>query len=181
MTRYGGIRLGDSHTGGGTMLEASGFPVNGINLCLIGDHGFCPTHNGSFPLVSTGNPFGFSVNGRQAVYEPAKLACGCSAISSCREFFAWADDTAPAPFPARTGFAPSSRHSQAMGSLESTKSKIYDEQFQLHYSNGSPASGIKYKIVSASGLVAAGVTNAEGKTSRLVTLAAETLHLFLVK
>ena len=75
MTRYGAIRQGDSHTGGGVMLEASGFPIIDKNHCLMGDRAFCPTHGGSFPLVSGGAP-DFMVMGRMAVYEPAKLACG---------------------------------------------------------------------------------------------------------
>jgi uncharacterized Zn-binding protein involved in type VI secretion len=82
--------MGDSHSGGGVMVEASGFPVMGRKLCLIGDHAFCPTHNGSFPLVGGGSP-SVIVMGRMAAFEPATLACGCTVISSCREFFARTD------------------------------------------------------------------------------------------
>ena len=92
MTRYGAIRLGDSHTGVGVMLEASGFPLTDKKHCLLGDRAFCPTHGGSFALVSGGNP-DFMVVGRMAAIEPAKLACGCTVISTCREYFAKVDET----------------------------------------------------------------------------------------
>jgi hypothetical protein len=72
------------------MLEASGFPIIDKNHCLMGDRAFCPTHGGSFPLVSGGAP-DFMVMGRMAVYEPAKLACGCTVIFTCREVFARVD------------------------------------------------------------------------------------------
>ncbi|WP_423762280.1 PAAR domain-containing protein [Burkholderia sp. NLJ2] len=78
----GAIRLGDQHSGGGSMIEASGFPVNGRPQCLLGDKAVCQTHNGTFPLVSGGNE---SVvhNGRPMVFEPARLACGCLVTSTC--------------------------------------------------------------------------------------------------
>ncbi|MFK1554697.1 PAAR domain-containing protein [Pseudomonas aeruginosa] len=78
----GAIRLGDSHSGGGTMIEASGFPVDGRPQCLLGDHAQCPAHKGKFPLISGGD--GSAVmNGRPLVFEPAQLACGCAVYSSC--------------------------------------------------------------------------------------------------
>lgn len=78
----GAIRLGDSHTGGGAMIEASGFPVNGKPQCLLGDRAQCPTHKGKFPLVSGGDGAAI-MDGRALVFEPAQLACGCAAYSSC--------------------------------------------------------------------------------------------------
>jgi len=76
MSRHGAIRLGDQHSGGGTMKEASGFPVNGRPQCLLGDHADCPTHRGLYPLVSGGDSLA-TQNGRPLVFEPAQLACGC--------------------------------------------------------------------------------------------------------
>ncbi|MFD4836907.1 PAAR domain-containing protein [Achromobacter sp. NPDC058515] len=78
----GAIRLGDRHSGGGVMIEASGFPVNGAAQCLIGDKAVCPAHKGTFPLVEGGS-MGAIHNGRPMAFEPARLACGCSVASSC--------------------------------------------------------------------------------------------------
>ncbi|VWC94303.1 PAAR domain-containing protein [Burkholderia aenigmatica] len=78
----GAIRLGDPHTGGGVMTEASGFPVNGKRQCLIGDKAICPTHKGIFPLVSGGDGTA-TLDGRPMVFEPAQLACGCCVTSTC--------------------------------------------------------------------------------------------------
>ncbi|MGV8401402.1 PAAR domain-containing protein [Pseudomonas aeruginosa] len=78
----GAIRLGDPHSGGGHMIEASGFPVNGKPQCLLGDKAICPTHKGTFPLVSGGDETAIH-NGRPMVFEPANLSCGCQVSSSC--------------------------------------------------------------------------------------------------
>ncbi|WP_081478085.1 PAAR domain-containing protein [Achromobacter arsenitoxydans] len=78
----GAIRQGDKHSGGGSMIEASGFPVNGRPQCLLGDHANCPTHKGTFRLVSGGDASALH-NGRAMVFEPARLACGCEVFSSC--------------------------------------------------------------------------------------------------
>ena len=82
MSGRGAIRLGDNHSGGGSMIEASGIPVNGIAQCLLGDKASCPTHLGSYALVSGGDGSAIH-NGRPMVFEPATLACGCSVSSSC--------------------------------------------------------------------------------------------------
>ncbi|WP_176081226.1 PAAR domain-containing protein [Paraburkholderia tropica] len=78
----GAIRWGDKHSGGGAMVQASGLPVNDIRQCVLGDLAVCPTHEGTFPLVSGGE--GSAVfNGKPLIFEPARLACGCSVFSSC--------------------------------------------------------------------------------------------------
>lgn len=87
MSGRGAIRLGDQHSGGGSMVEANGFPVNGILQCLLGDKATCPTHKGNFPLVSGGDRTAIH-NGRPMVFEPAQLACGCSVTSSCTAKYA---------------------------------------------------------------------------------------------
>lgn len=87
MPRKGAIRLGDPHTGGGSMIEASGFPVNGKPQCLLGDKAQCPTHLGTFPLVSSGDSSA-TFNGHPMAFEPAQLACGCEVSSTCTRAFA---------------------------------------------------------------------------------------------
>lgn len=82
MTRLGAIRLGDSHTGGGQMIEASGVPIDGIAQCVLGDQADCATHGGKFALVSTGDS-GALFNGTPLVFEPARLECGCQVSSTC--------------------------------------------------------------------------------------------------
>jgi len=171
MTRYGDIRFGDSHAGGGSMIEASGIPVSGKNLCLMGDRGYCPTHNGTFPLVSGGNP-AWTVNGRMAVFEPAKLACGCSVISSCRDFFALVDvDLTSATHGAID---------EVSGVAQEAASHAYDQQFQILDSIGRPVPNAKYKIVASSGEIRTGITDAEGKAARISSATPEEFHIYLV-
>lgn len=83
----GAIRLGDRHSGGGVMVEASGFPVNDIRQCVLGDMAICPKHDGKFPLVSGGDASA-AIDGRPLVFEPAALECGCSICSSCADGYA---------------------------------------------------------------------------------------------
>lgn len=175
MTRYGGIRLGDSHTGGGTMLEASGFPVNGINLCVIGDRGYCPTHNGTFPLVSTGNPFGFTLNGRRAAYEPAKVACGCSVISSCRDFFAWVDEggagkvaTALSEVAEGGARVVSAAATGPLRASNDAANHAYDRTFVItNDKTGMPLPNTRYRLTLENGQVVEGETDEQGMTERV--------------
>jgi hypothetical protein len=61
-----------------------------------------------------------------------------------------------------------------------TTASQYDEQFQLLTKSGAPIPNARYKIVSASGTVTIGTTDAQGKTSRITTTAVEALQLHLV-
>jgi|GEM_PF-1005141 len=167
MTRYGGIRLGDAHTGGGTMVEANGFPVNGINLCVIGDKAYCPTHNGSFPLVSTGNPFGFTLNNRQVVYEPAKLACGCSVISSCRDFFAWVEEGQARGTEVLVGAASAAATGHQRAS-DDEANHAYDRTFIItNDQTAKPLPNTRYRLTLENGQVVEGETDERGMTQRV--------------
>jgi hypothetical protein len=68
----------------------------------------------------------------------------------------------------------------ASGALAPALTKSYDEQIQLLTDSGTPVANTKYKIVSASGATTTGTTDAQGKTSRVSTDAAEPLQIYLV-
>ncbi len=82
MPRQGAIRLGDEHSGGGKMIEASGVVIDGVAQCVLGDRAQCPLHVGIYPLVSgASNSVLFA--GKPLIFEPAELACGCQVFSTC--------------------------------------------------------------------------------------------------
>lgn len=92
--RDGFIRLGDPIAGGGKVIQASGFPSDGIPIALERDKGFCAVHGGEFEILG-GNPL-FIVNGRRSATEQlSKLACGCAMVSTARAFLARVSQTPP--------------------------------------------------------------------------------------
>lgn len=92
--RDGFIRLGDPIAGGGKVIQASGFPSDGIPIALERDKGFCEVHGGEFEILE-GNTL-FVINGRRSATEQlSKLACGCALISTARSFLARVSQTPP--------------------------------------------------------------------------------------
>ncbi|MCB4359477.1 type VI secretion system Vgr family protein [Quatrionicoccus australiensis] len=56
----------------------------------------------------------------------------------------------------------------------------YDEQFQLHDTNGNALSNVRYKIVSSDGQIINGITDENGKTQRVVTSESKKLDIYLI-
>ncbi|MFV3405161.1 PAAR domain-containing protein [Pseudomonas sp. NY15463] len=82
MPGHGAIRLGDTHSGGGRMIEANGVMIDGQAQCVLGDNAQCPLHVGIYPLVSGGDG-SVLFEGQPLIFEPAELACGCQVFSTC--------------------------------------------------------------------------------------------------
>lgn len=97
LLKGGPIRLGDDTTGGGKAISASAqnFTIKGVPVVLKGDLATCVIHNGVQTFVEGCQ--GRTVNGVGIVLEGHKLSCGCTAISSCRDF-CWIEDCVPASF-----------------------------------------------------------------------------------
>jgi uncharacterized Zn-binding protein involved in type VI secretion len=75
------ICLGDSTTGGGTVVEcqrADTHTINGHTVAVVGDTATCALHQGRFVFVE-GHPQR-RMDGIPVVMEGHKLACGCHAI-----------------------------------------------------------------------------------------------------
>lgn len=106
--REGFIRLGDAVEGGGKMLQASGGPlliVGGLPVVLEDDLGWCDMHQGEFP-IGDGDPMR-RVNGRNLVFDRARLGCGCRVLSSVNYQWGREPGTSQADAWSR-GLAPSS-------------------------------------------------------------------------
>lgn len=67
-------RLGDPHSHGGTIVEASGnVLLNGLGVARVGDHVVCPLH-GLQPIVSGSSTY--RVNNRWVARVGSAVACG---------------------------------------------------------------------------------------------------------
>ena len=123
----GSIRLGDPTTSGGKVIQASGFPSDGIPTALENDKASCPLHGGDFPIIG-GYAF-FKQSGRNTATEQlSKLACGCGLISTTAPTLARVEQ---APSAARTALAPvSPRTTEAFtGPAAGPSAGQFDEHF----------------------------------------------------
>jgi uncharacterized Zn-binding protein involved in type VI secretion len=76
------IRIGDSTTGGGTVLSGStGMRFGGIGVARLGDLVNCPKHGHERTVITEGHPT-FRDNGIPVAFQGHLCACGCALISS---------------------------------------------------------------------------------------------------
>lgn len=174
------IRLGDKTSHNGTVLE--GYPDNicmGKPIAGVGHKVSCPKCRGTHTIVE--GVVSFSVMGKSVAVEGMKTSCGAVLIAGQQT------DTVQAggggggggASAATTAAVASTAAATAAAAATTANASVFDEQFQLVDKRGQPLAGAAYKIVSASGQAAEGVTDANGKTQRFKTSAAEELQIFL--
>lgn len=74
------IRIGDTTTGGGTVLSGStGMRFGGIGVARVGDPVDCPAHGRT--VIAEGHPT-FRDNGVPVAFHGHSCACGCVLMSS---------------------------------------------------------------------------------------------------
>lgn len=176
------IRLGDPTSHNGTVLE--GFPDNicmGKPMAGVGHKVHCPKCKGNFPIVEGARTFWMM--GVNVAVEGMKTSCGAILIATQQT-----DTIEVGSGPSRSSNAPSLAENAAAavaGALTPTSvrstpnASTYDEQFQLLGSGGKPLANVAYKLVAANGTTVEGFTDADGKTQRIKTNAAEQLQIFL--
>ncbi len=146
----------------------------GKNIALHGDHATCGNCGpGSWPIIASANYMRF--HGRAVVQHGDLVACPCGknqviAMSSDMRYDNFGDG--------QSTYAGDRASASAL--TAASQATVYDQQFQLLDKNGSPVVATNYRIVSASGVITNGTTDAQGKTSRVVTTSAEALHIYLV-
>ncbi|MEL1266388.1 PAAR domain-containing protein [Pseudoxanthomonas putridarboris] len=158
--KRGYIRLGDPTTGGGIVVSAGGYPVNGKPLALVSDEATCPKHKGSFK-IQDGDPER-THEGRSMAWQGSRLACGCQLISTCADYFAY------------VGPAPSQAHeSNALAMMlgEIAPGAASDEQLRfVSAANGAPLAQTRYELALGDGRIVTGITDDDGNTQRVVTV-----------
>ncbi|MDY0929069.1 PAAR domain-containing protein [Enterobacter sp. CFBP8995] len=76
------IRLGDSHTGGGLVLEGSiKMKFSGVGAARKGDAVICPIIGHGKNFIAEGHAT-FKDNGVPVAFQGHRCACGCELISS---------------------------------------------------------------------------------------------------
>lgn len=143
-------RLGDRTDHRGTIITASGtVSANKKKMARVGDLVSCP-RCGRNPIVS-------GVEGALGQRQPvavagSRTACGSTVIGGSSDVFV----------------NPQVDSNQLLNMEESLE--IYDEQFRVvDPATGGSLAGVKYEIVTGSGLSLKGVTGEDGLTRRVFT------------
>lgn len=79
-TGQAAIRLGDSTTHGGKVIQAtSRYVLHGITVAKEGDMTYCPQCKGNFAILPT--PGAATENGQTLAFEGTGTACGAALIA----------------------------------------------------------------------------------------------------
>ncbi|HEX7908875.1 MAG TPA: PAAR domain-containing protein [Paraburkholderia sp.] len=159
----------DSTTTGGRViaLKAS-IHDNGKKIALRGEHATCGNCKGTWEMYGTGDKI--RNRGTPVVVDDDRVLCPCEknrviAGADAKYFIHKTADTA------RAAVAGSTR--------EAAQTATYDEQFTLLDEARRALSNVRYRIVTDSGQVFTGTTNAAGQTQRVLAGGSSTLNLQL--
>jgi len=142
----------------------------GRRLALHGEEATCGNCKGSFKIVGTATRM--RDNGRALVQHGDWVMCPCGKNRVLANSKMNYHDGEPASRALASPVA-SAAPVQATGCTAVS----YDEQFQLLTESGSPIPNANYKIVFPSGKLKSGVTEADGKTMRVLSADAEDLNV----
>lgn len=166
------VRFGDPTTTGGKVHALhDDMCDDGKAIALSGEQATCGNCKGTWPIVGTG--YTMQNDGKPVVLHGDKVLCPCgkNRVISMSE----------GCFYHRT--PGEEEHAVNTDSATSTASQSgqYDEQFTLRDDVRRPLANMRYRIVTDSGRVLTGTTNAAGQTQRVSTQGASTLELQLEK
>jgi uncharacterized Zn-binding protein involved in type VI secretion len=165
-------RFGDSTTTGGKVFAFSADMFdNGRRLALSGEKATCGNCSGSHPIFGTGDEM--TDRGRSVVLHGDAVLCPCG---KNRVFVS---DDAGVYVHCKSKNAPSNPHLTSINQVAPALAS-FDERFTLiDASTGEPISGIDYRFMSGSDVIATGITDSTGRTARFTTTNAENLTLQL--
>jgi hypothetical protein len=166
------VRFGDPTTTGGKVLAVrANIHDEGKKIALHGEHATCGDCKGSWPMFGTGE--GMSDHETQVVIQGDRVLCPCgkNRVISGEDVGCFIHKE---PGASKTVTTTDS-------SREPAHAALYDEQFTLLDDASRPLSNVCYRIVTDSGQVFTGMTNAAGQTQRVLTQGSSTLKLQLEK
>lgn len=171
------IRLGDKTTHGGTVVEA--FPaaradVYGIPPAGLGHLTICPLHPGPHRIAE--GVSSFTIDGIPVALQGMATTCGAALIPS--QLSATVERVGTATIADSHAY-----HLNHAGHWHPGPAPgfLHDEQFLLQDKRtGRPLVNVAYQIKSEAGEITSGVTDSEGKTLRVKTIAPEQLVLSLI-
>jgi uncharacterized Zn-binding protein involved in type VI secretion len=165
-------RFGDSTTTGGKVFAFSADMFdNGRRLALSGEKATCGNCSGSHPIIGTGTKM--KDRGRCVVLDGDAVLCPCGKnkvlVSGDARVFVHVD-----------GSKKASRSSDISTIHPMQPLITFDERFTLvDASTGEPISGIGYRLMSGSDVIATGITDSTGRTARFTTKDAANVKLQL--
>ena len=164
------VRFGDPTTTGGKVLAVrANIHDNGKKLALHGEHATCGNCKGSWPMFGTGDKM--CDHGTPVVIQGDRVLCPCGK----NRVIAGAD--------ARCFVHKEPDASKTAGTTDSSREAAqpaqHDEQFTLLDDTRRPLSNLRYRIVTDSGQIFTGTTNAAGQTQRVLTQDSTRLKLQL--
>jgi uncharacterized Zn-binding protein involved in type VI secretion len=165
------VRFGDPTTTGGKVLAVrANIHDEGKKVALHGEHATCGNCEGSWPMFGTGE--GMSDHGMQVVIQGDRVLCPCgkNRVIAGEDVGCFIHKHSGASNAAATD-----------SSREAAHAAQYDEQFTLLDEARHPLANARYRIVTDSGQIFTGTTNAAGQTRRILTQGASTLRLQLEK
>ncbi len=175
-TRWGGrmrraiLKLGDKTTSDGVVLEGiDSCRHHGTPMTFIGAKIWCPACNSEGVIGWKGPHRKATMMGKQQALEGDICLCNCDPppVLLASQNSAWhvfdAHELGEA-----TG---------AGQSMAGSDPGRYDEQFRLVDDTGLPRVSVRYRVLIGSNIVASGVTDSAGRTSRIVTDASQQLRL----
>lgn len=169
------LRMGDKTSAGGTVMEGAGnCTVQGKSVAFIGARIWCPACNSEGFVASLGPHRKATMNGRQQALDGDECACNCSPPPICiaSQDIAWHSFDASELVTATSNCT--------MPEIEFARGK-YDEQFVLLDQDGEAMSGIHYRILAGSEILASGTTDMQGRTQRIKTSNARSLRIDIVR
>jgi uncharacterized Zn-binding protein involved in type VI secretion len=166
------IVVGDKTDHGGEVVQgAATTDAAGKLIARVGDKVTCPRHGGidGTTVIASGDPT-LIIDGQPAARHGDKTACGATLLATQ---VVTTDDP---------GGGGSAAQQPTTGGVVAAvaKSLPCDEQFKITDKSGKALAGVKYKVRSESGKEVSGLTDAGGRTQRVVTEKPESLELYLV-
>lgn len=156
------LKLGDKTAAGGVVLEGiDSCRHHGTPMTFIGAKIWCPACNSEGVIGWKGPHQKATLMGKQQALEGDLCLCRCdpSPVLLASQNSAWH------VFEAHE----LGENTAARKSMTGTYPSRYDEQYRLLDDAGRPRAGVRYRVFVGSAIVASGVTDSTGRTSRIVT------------
>ncbi|QGZ62960.1 PAAR domain-containing protein [Paraburkholderia acidisoli] len=157
------LRLGDKSTAGGVVVEgAENCSHRGIPVTFIGAKVWCEACKSEGYIKAVGPHRNATMLGKQQALDDDICICKCSPppvllASQTSASHRWDDECGD------RGYAASLAASQVKQHVP------YDEQFTLTDRDGRALAKVRYRVRDASGVIAGGTTDANGRTQRVRT------------
>ena len=182
------IRKGDPTSHGGVVLEGSLMDIcMGQPIAYIGHKVQCPQCKGAFPIIE--GVLTTTFYGKGVALAGMKTSCGAVLIATqFTDTVEWSSGSAGVSTARKSAKAlaaaeAASAAASAAGGLSMAaspaKDAAFDEQFVLFDDQKQPMADIPYTVKLQSGAYEQGVTDAEGRTKRYATDAAQPIEVYL--